>query len=43
MARSGELMRNELFRTREPRDFTRADWVYGADHLPPTVKGTSYA
>lgn len=26
----GRLMRNELFRTREPDDFTRADWLYGA-------------
>jgi 2-polyprenyl-6-methoxyphenol hydroxylase-like FAD-dependent oxidoreductase len=26
----GRLMRNELFRAREPDDFTRADWLYGA-------------
>ena len=25
----GRLMRNELFRAREPDDFTRADWLYG--------------
>jgi 2-polyprenyl-6-methoxyphenol hydroxylase-like FAD-dependent oxidoreductase len=24
------LMRNELFRAREPADFSRADWLYGA-------------